>query len=152
MRVWGGLALWLLVTFAAAATGALFTDASWYGEIARPSWSPSPSVFGPVWTVLYAMMAIAAWIVWKEKGFSGAGRALGLYFAQLLLNAAWSPLFFGLHAIGLALIDIIVLWAMILATIVEFRKHRALAAWLLVPYLLWVTFAGALNAAILRLN
>lgn len=152
MRIWGGLVLWLLLTFAAAAIGSMFTDPSWYQEIARPSWSPSPKVFGPVWTVLYAMMAVAAWMVWKGEGFSGARVALGLYLAQLLLNAIWSPLFFGMHAIGLALIDIVVLWGMILATILAFRKHRALAAWMLVPYLAWVTFATALNGAILLLN
>ena len=112
-----------------------------------PSW-----VFGPVWTVLYLMMAIAAWIVWRQRGFKEAAGALGILALQLALNAAYSPLFFGLRNPLAGLVDIIPLWAAIMATIVSFWKISPLAGALLVPYWLWVGFATALNFMIWRLN
>lgn len=152
MRKWGGLAGWLLVTFAASLLGSLFTDPSWYRELARPSWSPPSWLFAPVWTLLYALMGIAAWMVWYRKGFSAARGALTLYLVQLALNAAWSWIFFGMRAPTAALAEIAVLWILILWTILAFRKHSGVAAALLVPYIAWVTFATALNAAIVMLN
>jgi translocator protein len=149
---WPGLALWLVLCFGAAAFGSQFSPGEWYAELAKPAWTPPGWLFGPVWSVLYAMMGIAAWLIWKDAGFSGARVALGLFVFQLVLNAAWSWLFFGLQEPGLALVDIGLLWAAILATAVAFRHHRPLAAGLLVPYLLWVSFAAALNFEIWRLN
>ena len=140
------------MTFLAAAIGSRYLPGEWYARLERPSFNPPSSVFGPVWTALYLMMGIAAWLVWKRDGFTGARAALALYLAQLVANAAWSWLFFGRHAIGLALIDISVLWLLILATLIRFWRHSRPAGLLLVPYLLWVSFATLLNYAFLRLN
>lgn len=151
-RRWLGLAGWLAVTFLAAAIGSRFMPGAWYAALEKPSWTPPNAVFGPVWTVLYLLMAIAAWLVWQRAGWSGARTALALYLVQLAVNAAWSWLFFGRHDVALALADIIVLWLLILATLVLFwRVHRA-AGLLLVPYLLWVSYASTLNYGILQLN
>jgi translocator protein len=147
-----GLGAWLIACYGAAALGAQFAPGAWYAELAKPAWTPPAIVFGPVWTVLYAMMAVAAWLVWKAHGFGGARLALGLFGVQLILNAAWSWLFFGRQQPGLAFIDIVLLWVMIVATIIAFRRLRPGAAALLVPYLLWVSFAAALNFAIWRMN
>jgi translocator protein len=121
-------------------------------SLEKPAFNPPSWVFGPVWTVLYAMMAVAAWLVWREAGFGGATAALSLFFVQLALNLAWSGIFFGLRQPGWALVEIAVLWAAILATMILFFRHSTLAGWLLVPYLLWVSFASVLNAALWRLN
>lgn len=144
------LAGFLLITFCAAATGA-FTGmpGAWYAGLQKPAWNPPPWVFGPAWTLLYTLMAVAAWRVWKRAGFS---RPLWLYFIQLALNAAWTPLFFGAHALGWAFAELVVLWLAILLTWLSFRKVDAAAGWLLVPYLAWVTFAGSLNFEVWRLN
>lgn len=151
-RRWLGLVGWLAVTFLAAAIGSRFMPGAWYAALEKPSWTPPNAVFGPVWTVLYLLMAIAAWLVWQRAGWSGARTALALYLVQLAVNAAWSWLFFGRHDVALALADIIVLWLLILATLVLFwRVHRA-AGLLLVPYLLWVSYASTLNYGILQLN
>lgn len=149
---WLGLAAWLGITFVAAAIGSRFMPGEWYAQLEKPSFNPPSAVFGPVWTVLYVLMGVAAWLVWKRHGFAGARLALSLYLLQLVLNAAWSWLFFGRHAIGLALIDIVVLWVLIAITLIQFWRHRPAAGLLLVPYLLWVSFATALNYAFLRLN
>nr|NIP78266.1 tryptophan-rich sensory protein [Gemmatimonadota bacterium]NIQ52659.1 tryptophan-rich sensory protein [Gemmatimonadota bacterium]NIU72795.1 tryptophan-rich sensory protein [Gammaproteobacteria bacterium]NIX43184.1 tryptophan-rich sensory protein [Gemmatimonadota bacterium]NIY07349.1 tryptophan-rich sensory protein [Gemmatimonadota bacterium] len=109
-------------------------------------------IFGPVWTTLYVFMAVAAWLVWREAGLDGAFSALALFAVQLLLNLAWSGIFFALRSPGWALVDIIALWSAILVTMLLFFRHSAAAGWLLVPYLLWVSFATVLNAAIVRLN
>ncbi len=138
-----------------AGAGAWFTSGSvsaWFPTLRKPAWNPPAWVFGPVWTALYLMMATAAWLVWRRAGFSGAAGALGLFAAQLALNAAWSPLFFGLRSPAAALADIIVLWIAIALTTIAFRRIVPLAAVLLVPYWLWVTFAAALNYSIWRLN
>lgn len=124
----------------------------WYGTLSKPSWTPPAWLFGPVWTVLYLLMATAAWLVWSRQGLAGAALPLGLFALQLALNAAWSPVFFGLHAIGWGFAVIVGLWAAVLATLVAFWRVLPAAAWLLVPYQLWITFAGALNLAIWRLN
>ncbi|MFP4056147.1 MAG: TspO/MBR family protein [Candidatus Brocadiia bacterium] len=149
------LAGFVAACFAAAGLGSLFTTPavrSWYPAIAKPPWGPPDWVFGPVWTALYAMMAVAGWLVWRARGFAGAPWALGLFGAQLVLNAAWSPLFFGLRAFGAAFAEIVVLWLAIAATMVCFFRAVPAAGWLLVPYLAWVGFASALNFAIWRLN
>jgi translocator protein len=151
-RKWIGLVAWLAVTFLAAALGSRFMPGEWYAALDKPSWTPPSAVFGPVWTALYVMMALAAWLVWRDAGFTAARAALSAYLVQLVLNAAWSWLFFGLHRIDLALLNIVVLWATIAVTIVLFRRSSSVAGMLLVPYLLWVSYATALNAAIYRLN
>jgi len=119
---------------------------------ARPEWAPPSSVFGPVWTVLYALMGIAAWLVWRERHTPGSRRALLLFGAQLVLNTLWSWLFFAWHQGGLAFLDIVVLWLLIVLTIVDFWRIRPLAGALLLPYLAWVTYAAALNLAVWQLN
>jgi translocator protein len=147
-----GLIAWLLLVALAAWFGSQFAPGAWYQALEKPAWTPPSWLFGPVWTVLYAMMGVAAWMVWRERGFSGAPTALGLFLLQLVLNAAWSWLFFGLQRPDLAAAEILILWAAIAATIVASWRVRPLAGWLLVPYLLWVSFAAALNVAIWRLN
>lgn len=149
-----GLAGWLVVSFIAAAIGgaASVRAGSFYTQLARPDWAPPPSVFGPVWTVLYALMGIAAWLVWRQGGFRAASSALTLFFVQLAFNALWSWLFFGWRLGGLAFADILLLWALIAATLVAFWRITPLAGALLVPYLLWVSFAAALNYAVWQLN
>jgi translocator protein len=132
-------------------TGGAVRD--WYPSLVRPSFAPPSWVFGPVWTALYLMMGLAAWLVWRKAGTTPAGRvALGLFALQLVLNGLWSVLFFGLRAPGPALIEIVVLWAAIAATLRAFRRVDAVAGWLLVPYLAWVTFAAILNAGFWWLN
>jgi tryptophan-rich sensory protein len=134
------------------AVGALFPADEWYAALRKPSWTPPNWVFPVVWPVLYTLMGVAAWLVWRGAGFAGAGLALGIFLAQLAVNALWSYLFFGLHRTELGLLDIALLWVLIVATILAFRKHSPAAAWLLAPYLLWVSYAAALNAGILLLN
>jgi translocator protein len=149
------LAGFLVVTFLAAAIGSAFTGPAipdWYDGLTKPAFTPPSWVFGPVWTVLYLFMAVAAWRVWAAAGFDRARGALTLFFVQLVLNAGWSVLFFGLRAPGWALLEIIALWAVLIATTTAFFRYSALAGWLMVPYVLWVTFAAVLNAAIWRLN
>jgi len=151
-REWVGLAAWLGITFLAAAIGSQFEPGAWYAALDKPSWNPPNWVFAPVWTLLYLLMAVAAWLVWRGAGLAGAGLALGCYLVQLAMNAAWSWLFFGEHRIGVALVEIIVLWFAIALTALLFRRHNRLAALLLVPYLLWVSYASSLNFALWRLN
>jgi translocator protein len=151
-RAAAGLVAWVALCFGAAAVGSQFPPGAWYQALAKPAWNPPSWVFGPVWTALYAMMGVAAWMVWRERGFAGARLALGLFLAQLGLNALWSWLFFGLRRPGLALAEIVALWLLIAATIAAFRPVRRAAALLLAPYLAWVTFAAALNYTLWRLN
>jgi benzodiazapine receptor len=146
------LAAWILLSFVAASSGALWPLGAWYAEIVKPTWMPPGWLFGPVWTVLYAMMGTSAWRVWRVGGFRTDRAALALFLLQWMLNFAWTGIFFGAHAMGLALIEIIVLLAAIAATAWRFRQHDRVAATLLVPYLLWVTFATALNFALWQLN
>lgn len=142
----------LLLAFAAAAFGSLFTPGEWYAQLDRPEWTPPDWLFGPVWILLYAAMAVSAWLVWRQAGFFAARPALVCYAIQLGLNAAWSWLFFGLQRPDLAFAGIVMLWLSILMTIILFARIRSLAAWLLAPYLAWVTFAAVLNYSIWRLN
>jgi tryptophan-rich sensory protein len=150
-----GLAVSIVVCFSAAAIGGLATSSSvngWFAGINKPSWNPPNWIFGPVWSTLYLMMSIAAWLVWKNSGIQNAKLALGWFVFQLLLNVLWSVLFFGLQQPGWAVIEIVGLWFSIVITIVLFLQHSKLAAALLVPYLLWVTFATYLNYSIWILN
>jgi len=125
----------------------------WYTGLAKPSFNPPGWLFGPAWTVLYLMMAIAAWLLWKQGiGAAGVKLALVVFLVQLVLNTLWSILFFGLRSPLAGFVDIVVFWLAILATIVLFFRVSAPAGVLLLPYIAWVTFAAALNAAILRLN
>jgi len=151
-RLYLGLAGWLVLCFAAASLGGFFMPGEWYETLKKPSWNPPGWLFGPVWTALYTMMAIAAWLVWKRGGFAVQRRPLTLFLVQLALNAAWTPLFFGLHWIGVAFADIALLCLAIAATIATFRPVSRTAMWLLVPYLAWVSFAAVLNFTLWRLN
>jgi tryptophan-rich sensory protein len=151
---WLALAGWLLLTAVAGGLGA-FASAharEFYSTLDQPSWAPPAGVFGPVWTLLYMGMAVAAWLVWRERGFSRARGALGLFLVQLAANALWSWLFFAWHLGAAAFADILVLLALIIATLVAFARIRRAAAWLLVPYLAWVCFAAALNWSVWQRN
>ncbi|MEM8884578.1 MAG: TspO/MBR family protein [Planctomycetota bacterium] len=141
---------WVLLAWSATIPGSLFGPDDWFDQLARPSWMPPGWVFGVVWSVLYTLMGIAAWMVW-DKG-EGRQRPLTLWGVQLVLNAAWTPLFFGARQIFPALILIAVLWFVLLTTILAFRRASGIAAALLLPYLVWITIATALNFEIWRLN
>ncbi|WP_354005099.1 TspO/MBR family protein [Ramlibacter cellulosilyticus] len=136
---------WLLLTFAAAALGAIASAnaPAFYAQLDKPSWAPPAGVFGPVWTVLYALMAISVWLVWRARRLTRP--ALALFLAQLAANALWSWLFFAWHRGAFAAVEVLVLLALIVATAVAFWRSSRVAALLLVPYLLWVSFASALT-------
>jgi benzodiazapine receptor len=149
-----GLIGWLALSFIASAIGAVASlqAGSFYIQLVRPDWAPPPSIFGPVWTALYALMGIASWLVWRADGFRPAKVALTLFLIQLALNASWSWLFFGWYQGALAFLDILLLWLLIVATLVAFWRIRPVAGVLLIPYLLWVSFASVLNYFIWQLN
>lgn len=150
------LVFWIGLCFLAAFIGAMFTDTgagSWYDQLEKPSWNPPSSVFSPVWTTLYTLMGIAAWLVWRETDkFPHAKKALGLFIFQLALNTLWSVIFFGMQRLDFAFIEISVLWIAIAATMAVFSRYNYTATLLLAPYIAWVTFAGVLNFAIWWLN
>lgn len=148
----GMFALIVALCFGAASTGAIFRPGTWYAELNKPAWTPPRWMFPVFWTALYGLMAISAFLVWQIAGWPGSRAALGLFVLQLVFNAAWSWLFFGLHRPGLAMLDLLLLWLAIAATIVAFSRIDPLAGPLLIPYLVWVTFAGALNLSIWRRN
>lgn len=143
------LAALVALTFCAPLSGFISPPGDWYQSLNKPSWNPPAWIFGPVWTLLYLMMAVAAWLAWKSMP---GWRVLRPYFIQLALNAAWTPVFFGLKQPGWALAVIIALWLAILLTIRSFRSASQAAAWLLSPYLLWVSFATVLNFTLWRMN
>ena len=149
-----GLLGWLLLVFAAAAIGGLASAqaGAFYTELVRPDWAPPGWLFGPVWSVLYALMGVSAWLVWRARGFTGARTALLLFMAQLGVNALWTWLFFVWHKGGLAFAEILLLWVMIVATIMLFWRISKVAGVLLLPYLAWVTFAAVLTYAIWQRN
>ncbi|WP_300618800.1 TspO/MBR family protein [Dokdonella sp.] len=149
-----GLIAWLALCFAAAAIGGIASiqAASFYAGLVRPEWAPPAAWFGPVWTALYALMAIAAWLVWRSGGFRAARGALTLFLVQLALNALWSWLFFRWKLGALAVIEIALLWLLVVATLFAFWRVRKMAGALLLPYLLWVGFATALCYSVWRLN
>ena len=149
-----GLAGWLLLSFAAAAIGAVasWNAASFYGQLNRPDWAPPGWLFAPVWTILYILMSLATWLVWRSHDFKTSRTALMLFIAQLAANALWTWLFFAWRQGAGAFVEILVLWALISATIVSFRRLNVLAALLMLPYLAWVTFATALTLSVWQLN
>jgi benzodiazapine receptor len=149
-----GLIAWLLVAFAAAGIGAVASAnaGAFYEQLVRPSWAPPGWLFAPVWTVLYALMGIAAWLIWRTHGFKQGRTALVLFIIQLGANAFWTWLFFTWRQGAMAFAEIILLWCLIAATAASFRKLNTVAAALLLPYLAWVTFASALTFATWRLN
>jgi tryptophan-rich sensory protein len=155
------LILFLLIAFAVAALGSLTTIQNvdgWYADAGKAPWTPPDAVFGPVWTVLYALMSVAAWLVWREPDSPRRRRALGAYVAQLVLNAVWTPVFFGLYpiagaaALWVAFAIIVALDVVVLLTMLRFWRVRRLAAVLLIPYWAWVLYATTLNAAAAALN
>ncbi|RYF39638.1 MAG: tryptophan-rich sensory protein, partial [Comamonadaceae bacterium] len=145
-----GLAGWLGVAFAVAAIGAVASvDAgTFYAQLVRPAWAPPASIFGPVWSALYLLMGIAAWLVWREQGAKHLGAALTLFMTQLAVNALWSWLFFAWHQGALAFVDVLLLLGLIAATITVFWRIRRLAGVLMLPYFAWVGFASALTWAV----
>nr|WP_062336325.1 TspO/MBR family protein [Herbidospora sakaeratensis] len=148
---WPGLLVFALVVALVAVTGGLAASnaGAVYVRLDLPSWAPPQWLFGPVWTVLYALIAISGWLVWKSHGLD---RSFVPYVVQLVLNALWTPLFFGAGLYGTAFVDITLLWAAIVVNIVMFLRRSRAAGWLLAPYLLWVTFAAALNLSIWLAN
>ena len=141
-----------MLRFGASAPGILCPPGEWYAGLVKPAWNPPGWLFGPVWTALYTMMAIAAWLVWRRGGWEWQRGPLLLFLFQLLLNALWMPIFFGLHRPGLGFAEIVLLWFAIAGTIALFRRVNSATTWLLVPYLLWVSYATALTFALWRLN
>lgn len=141
---------WVLLAYSVSASGVLFTPGEWYAQLNKPSFNPPSWVFGPVWSLLYLMMGISAWHLWRRAGVRST--ALKLWLLQLGFNAAWTPVFFGMHNMGLALVVIIAMWAAILVTITAAWRQSKPAAILLMPYLAWVSFATVLNATLWRIN
>ncbi len=153
MNKWFVLAGFIILCLGVGVVSGVMTAGAmvdWYPSLNKPSFNPPSWVFAPAWTILYIMMAVAAWRVWLAGPTSKP--ALNLFFIQLVLNFLWSVFFFGLHSPALALIDIIAMWIMIALTMRAFFKVARPAGWLLVPYLAWVSFAGVLNASIWWLN
>lgn len=149
------LVVFLALAFVAAAFGAFFPPGAWYAELSKPSWTPPNWLFGPVWTVLYIMIGIAGsrlWRVSRQTGATLATAALGAWGVQMILNALWSWIFFGLHKPGLAFLEISLLWIAIAGTIALAWRQDRVSSWLLVPYLLWVSFASALNFTLWQMN
>ena len=143
------------VCLGAAGIGSILTTpaiGTWYATLRKPSWTPPNWLFGPVWTALYLGMGVAAWLVWRQAGFSPARLPLTLFVIQLALNVAWSGIFFRMRLPGAAFLEVVLLWSYILSTAIAFWPVSRMASWLMVPYLTWVTFAAALNAAIWRMN
>ena len=149
---WTALAGFLVFCYAAAASAAFSRPGPWYWSLEKPPWNPPDWLFGPVWMVLYGMIAASGWLVWREAGLAGAAGPLVLFVVQILLNAAWSPAFFTLKRIDVALAVLTLLWLAVAATLLAFWPIHTVAGWLLVPYLAWVSFAWALNFAIWRRN
>lgn len=152
IKTYAGLAGWIAVCFLAGTIGAWFEPGIWYEVLNKPVWTPPNWVFPVVWPFLYVMMAVSAWLIWKDHGFAKRREELKWFGIQLVLNAAWPWLFFGKHLIGTALGEILLLWIAILFTMMLFRKENNLACWLLLPYLFWVTYASALNFSIFQMN
>lgn len=155
-KVVAGLIVWILIAFLPGIVGSLFTPDtagdSWYSQLAKPAWNPPGWVFGPVWTTLYLLMGVAAWLVWKEGGFGAHRAALSIFLAQLVVNGLWSWFFFGLHLPLLALLDILLLEVLIVFMLFYFWRIQRWAAILILPYLAWVTYAITLNAGIVWMN
>ena len=146
------LAGWILLCFAAAALGGFFGPGEWYAGLNKPTWNPPGWIFGPVWSALYTLMGVAAWLVWRQGGWSAQRVPLCRFLVQLALNAIWTPLFFGLQRPDLAFAEILLLLLAIVWTLAAFRRVHRTAAWMLVPYLAWVSFAAVLNGTLWRMN
>jgi len=142
----------LAAVFAASATGAVFRPGDWYKRLDKPGWTPPDWLFPLAWGLLYVLIAFAGWLVWLEAGLAGASTALALWAVQLVFNAGWSAVFFGLRRVGLAFVEVLALWLSIAATIAAFYPVSAAAAAMMAPYLAWVSFAAVLNLAIWRRN
>jgi len=152
---WIGLAAFLALCFVIAGIGGAVTARSvgtWYQSLTKPTFNPPDSVFGPVWTLLYIMVAVAGWRVWRAHAAPEKQRAMAAYFVQLALNLGWSLIFFGARMIAVAAAEILLLLVTIAVTVVLFWRIDGAAAWLLVPYAAWVAFASVLNVALWRLN
>lgn len=149
-----GLAGWFIVCFIVAALGSIASiqAGEFYNQLQRPSWAPPASIFGPMWSLLYAMMAVSAWLVWRVAGFKANQKALTLFIVQLVVNGFWSWFFFAWQMGAGSFLNIVILWILIVATIVAFWRIQQVAAILLLPYLLWVTFATALNYSVWQAN
>lgn len=149
-----GLIGWLLVAFAAGAVGAVasINAGDFYRQLDRPDWAPPAWMFGPVWTVLYILLGLSAWLVWRDRGFRGAPAALAVFLVQLAANALWTWVFFAWHRGGLALAEILVLLCLIVANVGLFWRARPMAGILLLPYLLWISFATLLTNAVWQRN
>jgi translocator protein len=143
------LAGFALASVATASSGGIFRPGEWYEQIAKPRWRPPNWLFGPAWLLLFVLITASAWLVWREAGF---GLALVVYAVQMVLNAAWSALFFGLRRPDLAFVNLVALWLSIAAMIALYAPINATAAWMLAPYLAWVAFAGLLNYTIWQMN
>jgi benzodiazapine receptor len=155
VRLVVGLLAWVGLCLGAGLIGSVFTARSvgeWYGGISKPPWTPPSWVFGPVWSALYVLMGVAAWLVWRQAGSSARTIALVVFALQLALNAGWSAIFFGLRMPGWAFGEIVVLWAAIVWAAIACWRVTPVAGYLLLPYLAWVSFASALNFAIWRMN
>lgn len=154
-RQTAGLIVFLILCLGVGALGAMATApeiAGWYSTLNKPTWNPPPSIFGPVWTTLYLMMALSAWLIWRKGGLQKNRIPLAAFAVQLILNLAWSWIFFSMHQIGGAFVEITVLWISILLTGILFHKNSKLASVLLLPYLCWVSFATYLNFTLWQLN
>lgn len=149
-----GLVFWLALSFVTGYIGgvASFSAPTFYGQLTQPDWAPPAWLFGPVWTTLFIMMGVAAWLVWRRGGFGAQRGPLLLFLAQLVVNGLWSWLFFAWQLGGAALANIAILWLLIAATIATFWRASPLAGSLMLPYIVWVGFAGALNYALWQLN
>lgn len=147
-----GLAAFVAICFAAATSGAIFRPGAWYAALRKPPWNPPNWVFPPAWSILYILIAISGWLVWREAGVTGAAVPLTVYVVNLALNALWSAVFFGLRRPDWAFVEVLFLWSSILYLVLAFHPISPTASYLMVPYLLWVTFAAGLNLAIWRRN
>lgn len=148
------LAFVLLTVAAGAGVGMLFQPDAWFESLAKPTWNPPAWLFGPVWTTLYVMIGLSAWLVWREPGVGPSERrvAWATFALQAVLNLAWTPLFFGLRQPGLAFLDISLLWVVLILLTLRFGRIKSLAGYLLIPYVLWVSFALVLNGTIWLMN
>ena len=147
------LTLCIVVCVGAGWLGSLLTRPAlmtWYEGLSKPDWTPPNWLFAPVWTIMYVAMAIAAWLVWRRSGLAAV--PMQLFLLQLLLNVAWSAVFFRFRSPGWAFLEIVALWCAILFTAIAFGRAAPVAGWLMIPYLVWVSYAAALNFAIWRLN
>ena len=151
-KSFAGLCFWLALCFFAESSAVIFLPGRWYSHLHKAPWTPPSYLFAPIWTTLYLAMAVAAWLVWREGGFRKQSFPLSLFAVQLFLNSAWSFICFGLHVLPLSMVDMMLLWIAVLATMLAFFRVNRLAGWLFVPYLAFVTFAASLNVALWWMN